>query len=191
MSPTLIYLHGFNSTPNSVKALQMTDYLAKELPDIQICVPALPNTPAATWQMLQQTLADLGDRPIGLVGSSMGGFWAMKVAETYGHRAVVINPAVYPHFLLQQLLGLQRNPYTGEEYVLEPAHVDELQALGVPELQHSERIWLLQQQGDEVLDYRLALQFYHFARTTVEQGGTHAFTGFERYCAQIVRFLQL
>jgi len=40
MSPTLIYLHGFNSTPNSVKALQMTDYLAKELPDIQICVPA-------------------------------------------------------------------------------------------------------------------------------------------------------
>ena len=51
MSPTLIYLHGFNSTPNSVKALQMTDYLAKELPDIQICVPALPNTPAATWQM--------------------------------------------------------------------------------------------------------------------------------------------
>jgi predicted esterase YcpF (UPF0227 family) len=37
MSPTLIYLHGFNSTPNSVKALQMTDYLAKELPDIQIC----------------------------------------------------------------------------------------------------------------------------------------------------------
>ena len=57
MSPTLIYLHGFNSTPNSVKARQMTDYLAQELPDIQVCVPKLPNTPAASWQAIQETLA--------------------------------------------------------------------------------------------------------------------------------------
>ncbi len=121
----------------------------------------------------------------------MGGFWAAKVAEVYGHKAVVVNPAVHPHYLLQQLLGPQRNPYTGEEYLLEPHHVEELRTLDIPVLQHPERIWLLQQQGDEVLDYRLALQFYHFARTTVEQGGNHAFTGFERYCAQIVRFLQL
>lgn len=191
MSPTLIYLHGFNSTPNSVKALQMTDYLAKELPDIQICVPKLPNTPAASWRAIQETLATLGDRKIGVVGSSMGGFWATKVAEEYGHKAVLINPAVHPHYLLQSLLGPQRNPYSGEEYLLEPKHVEELRLLGIPVLQHPERLWLLQQQGDEVLDYRLALQFYHFARTTVEQGGNHAFTGFERYCAQIVRFLQL
>ncbi|MFB0975169.1 MAG: YqiA/YcfP family alpha/beta fold hydrolase [Tolumonas sp.] len=191
MSPTLIYLHGFNSTPNSVKARQMTEYLAAELPDIQVCVPKLPNTPAASWQAIQDTLAALGERKIGLVGSSMGGFWAAKVAEVYGHKAVVVNPAVHPHYLLQQLLGTQRNPYTGEEYLLEPHHVEELRALDIPVLQHPERIWLLQQQGDEVLDYRHALQFYHFARTTVEQGGNHAFTGFERYCAQIVRFLQL
>ncbi|WP_024872370.1 esterase YqiA [Tolumonas lignilytica] len=191
MSPTLIYLHGFNSTPDSVKARQMKEYLTKELPDIQICIPALPNTPAATWQMLQQILADLGDRPLGLVGSSMGGFWATKIAEVYGHKAVVVNPAVQPHHLLQQLLGPQQNPYTGEKYLLEPQHVTELRELGVPELHHPERIWLLQQQGDEVLDYRHALQFYHFARTTIEQGGNHAFIGFERYCAQIVRFLQL
>ena len=191
MSPTLIYLHGFNSTPNSVKARQIAEYLAAELPDIQVCIPKLPNTPAASWQTIQETLADLGDRKIGLVGSSMGGFWATKVAEVYGHKAVVINPAIHPHHLLQQLLGPQHNPYTGEDYLLEQHHVDELRDLGIPELQHPERIWLLQQQGDEVLDYRLALQFYHFARTTVEQGGNHAFTGFERYCAQIVRFLQL
>ena len=191
MSPTLIYLHGFNSTPNSVKARQMTDYLAQELPDIQVCVPKLPNTPAASWQAIQETLADLGERKIGLVGSSMGGFWATKVAEVYGHKAVVINPAVHPHYLLQQLLGPQRNPYTGEEYLLEPHHVEELRALDLPVLQYPERIWLLQQQGDEVLDYRNALQFYHFARTTVELGGNHAFTEFERYCAQIVGFLQL
>jgi Predicted esterase len=191
MSPTLIYLHGFNSTPNSAKARQMTEYLAHELPDIQICVPELPNTPAATWQTLQHILNDLGERQIGLVGSSMGGFWATKVAEVYGHKAVVVNPAVQPHHLLQQLLGPQQNPYTGERYLLEPQHVTELRELGIPQLLHPERIWLLQQQGDEVLDYRHALQFYHFARTTVEQGGNHAFIGFERYCAQIVRFLQL
>lgn len=166
-------------------------YLADMMPDIDVCIPKLPNTPAATWDFLQQLMEDLGMRKIGIVGSSMGGFWATKLAEVYGLKAVAVNPAVHPHYLLMHLLGAQHNPYTGEDYELLPDHVNELKSLDITELLHPERVWLLQQQADEVLDYRHALKFYHFARTTVEQGGNHAFVGFERYCAQIVRFLEL
>ena len=62
--------------------------------------------------------------------------------------------------------------------------------VGVPVLQHPSGSGYYSNRAMKC-DYRHALQFYHFARTTVEQGGNHAFTGFERYCAQIVRFLQL
>lgn len=191
MASTLIYLHGFNSSPQSAKATMMKTFLAEAMPDIHVCTPKLPNTPTATWEFLRELLTDLGDAKIGLIGSSMGGFWATRIAEVYGHRAVAVNPAVHPHFLLSHLLGPQHNPYTGEHYELLPEHVEELKALDVAELKHPERLWLLQQQADEVLDYRHALKFYQYARTTVEKGGNHAFIGFERYCAQIVRFLEL
>ena len=87
-------------------------------------------------------------------------------------------------------LGPQTNPYTNEQFELLPAHMDELRALAVP-VTAPERLWILQQQDDEVLDYRKALQEYAFARLSLECGGNHAFTGFERYPAQIIRFLGL
>jgi predicted esterase YcpF (UPF0227 family) len=108
----------------------------------------------------------------------------------YGCRAALINPAVRPHELLCDYLGPQTNPYTDERYELLPAHMDELKALAVP-VTAPERLWILQQQEDEVLDYRKALTEYRFARLSLECGGNHAFTGFERYPAQIIRFLGL
>jgi len=127
---------------------------------------------------------------LGAVGSSLGGFMATRVSEQYGCRAALINPAVRPHELLCDYLGPQTNPYTGEQYVLLPEHMDELRALAVP-VAAPERLWVLQQQGDEVLDYRKALDEYRFARLSLECGGNHAFVAFERYPAQIIRFLGL
>ncbi|MNR10906.1 esterase YqiA [compost metagenome] len=95
-----------------------------------------------------------------------------------------------PHELLCDYLGHQVNPYTDERYELLPSHMDELRALAVP-VSAPERLWILQQQEDEVLDYRKALREYEFARLSLECGGNHAFVGFERYPAQIVRFLGL
>lgn len=191
MAPSLIYLHGFNSSPLSVKAQQLAGYVRETLPDIQVHIPQLPATPLAAWTFLQRLMDGLAGRKVGVVGSSLGGFWATRLAELYGCHSVVVNPVVHPQYLLNQLLGPQENPYTHEQYVLTDAHVAELAQLDVPSLQFPERIWLLQQQGDEVLDYRQSLAFYHFSRITSELGGNHAFIEFERYCAQIVRFLQL
>ena len=195
MKSVLLYLHGFNSSPGSAKAQQMAAWVATHRSDIEVIIPAQPNTPAAAWAAIEQTIADLVARygngfKLGAVGSSLGGFMATRVSERFGCRAALINPAVRPHELLCDYLGPQTNPYTGEQYDLQPEHIEELQALAVP-VTAPERLWVLQQQDDEVLDYRKALDEYRFARLSLECGGNHAFAAFERYPAQIVRFLDL
>lgn len=195
MKPVLLYLHGFNSSPGSAKAQQMADWVARHRPDIELLIPAQPNTPAAAWAAIEQTIEEAvvrhGQRlRLGAVGSSLGGFMATRVSELYGCRAALINPAVRPHELLCDYLGPQTNPYTDERYELLPRHMDELQGLAVP-VTAPGRLWVLQQQEDEVLDYRKTLAEYRFARLSLECGGNHAFMGFERYPAQIVRFLGL
>ncbi|WP_375056984.1 YqiA/YcfP family alpha/beta fold hydrolase [Zobellella sp. DQSA1] len=190
MTATLLYLHGFNSSPKSIKASLMEDHLRRHRPDIRFVCPQIAATPAAAWAQIA-TICDGLEGPFGVAGSSLGGFWATRVAQLYGVRAVVINPAVNPHILLSDWLGGQHNPYTGEYYRLTAEHMAELAALRVDAPGCLERIWLLQQQGDEVLDYREALDYYRFARVCIQKGGDHSFIGFERYCGQIIRFLQL
>ncbi|GGB35388.1 esterase [Oceanisphaera marina] len=187
---TLLYLHGFNSSPKSIKAQQMQEYLQQKRPDIHMICPQLAATPAAAWAQIQAICDDIQGN-FGVAGSSLGGFLATLVAEQYGVRAVVINPAVNPHILLQDYLGEQLNPYTDERYSLGEHHMQELSELRLDAPTCMDRIWLLQQQGDEVLDYREALDYYRFARVCIQKGGDHSFVGFDHYCAQIIRFLQL
>ena len=189
---TLVYLHGFLSSGGSAKAAQLATYLAAERPDIRYLRPTLPDTPDEAWAAVCGCLEPcLAQGPVGVIGSSLGGFWATCAAERFAVPAVVVNPAVHPQQLLHHFLGEQRNPYSGRSFTLLPEHMQVLAALDHPTLAHPERFWLLQQSGDEVLDYRVAVDYYRAGRVTLEAGGNHAFTGFERHCPEIVRFLQL
>ncbi len=101
---------------------------------------------------------------------------------------MLVNPAVVAHLSLEQFVGPQRNLYTGEAFEFTRAHVDELRALEVPALSRPDRYWLLVEQGDEVLDYRQAVERYAGARQTVLPGGDHSFTRWNDYLDAIVEF---
>ncbi|OOE88305.1 esterase YqiA [Salinivibrio sharmensis] len=192
MPSALLYLHGFNSSPQSLKARQMQAYCAQHRPDIEVLVPQLPSHPEPTVQLLDELIMRFSDtHQLGLVGSSLGGFLATWLSERYQLPAVLVNPAVRPYELLQDYVGEQVNPYTQERYTLEAADIDALREIDVPILSHPERFWLLQQEGDEVLDYRQAVEKFRASQQTVEPGGDHSFVGFERYCADILQFLEL
>lgn len=188
----LLYLHGFNSSPMSHKARVMREYCQQHRPDIKIETPQLPSFPKQTAEFLEDFVRrHQDDYHIGLVGSSLGGYLSTWLNSQYGFRAVLINPAVKPFELLQDFLGPQTNPYTLQHYVLEDVHIQELQSLEVESLSYPDRFWLLQQMGDEVLDYRQAVAKYQYCRATIEPDGDHSFVDFERYPQKIIEFLQL
>jgi uncharacterized protein len=186
---TLLYLHGFNSSPLSQKAQLLAEWLAHSYPDIELKIPQLPTCPLQTKLLLQQLFANPASSIVGIIGSSLGGFYATWLSQQTCCRCVVINPAVKPFELLENYLGPNHNPYTDERYVLESQHIDYLKAMHISPLPAPDKIWLLQQMGDEVLDYRQAVEFYAGCQQTVEAGGNHGFIGIQRYFQPIMQFL--
>ncbi len=188
----LLYIHGFNSSPKSLKAQLMSEYCQHHRPDINLVVPQISCYPdAASQQLVDLVETHINDFQIGLVGSSLGGYLSTWLNSRYGLKAVLVNPAVRPYELLADYLGEQTNPYTDEKYLLEAKHIHQLKQLDVADLAQPTDFWLLQQEGDEVLDYRQAVEKYQNSRKTVEPGGDHSFVDFERYPEQIIQFLEL
>ncbi|MEQ7919740.1 YqiA/YcfP family alpha/beta fold hydrolase [Xanthomonas sp. WHRI 1810A] len=174
--PTLLYIHGLNSSALSKKASQLTELMQRLGLGDQLRVPELHHHPRQAIAQLESAIAELG-RPL-LVGSSLGGYYATHLAERHGLKAVLINPVVNPHQLFDGFMGTQENLYTGERWELTHDHVAALAELEVPAPQDPLRIQVWLQTGDETLDYRRAQAFYRACALRIEAGGDHGFQGF-------------
>lgn len=171
----IIYLHGFNSSGASAKG----QYLKQQLDDITVLTPSYHYDPARAIDMLQHLIeTSLAlDSNIMLAGSSLGGYYAQYLAHYYRLKQVLINPALMPLSTLDNCLGENVNFYTGERYELKERHLDTLRALDVPvPCSEPATTLLLLDEGDEVLDYRTAVERYRAcAEVRLFDGGDHAF----------------
>jgi len=122
------------------------------------------------------------------VGSSLGGFYATRLAQARGARAILVNPVIDPERALAPYLGRQSNPATGEQYELTPRFLAELCALKVERITDPGRYLLLAQAGDELLDWRRAAAFYAGAWQFIQGDGDHAYRDFGRQLPLVLRF---
>ncbi|QTH64964.1 esterase YqiA [Psychrosphaera ytuae] len=187
--PSILYLHGFHSSPMSEKAQLFSQYIKQHYPQVSVIAPQLAVTPDIAINQVEALVEQHYPELIGVVGSSLGGYLSTYLHNKYGLKAVVINPAVKPFELLSDYLGPQIHPITDQSYTLTPSHMCDLQRIYQPFLKQPEKVWCLQQEGDEVLDYRMAVEHYKESKLTLEKGGDHSFIGFSNHLPQIVEFL--
>ncbi|GAA5315013.1 MAG: esterase YqiA [Candidatus Pelagadaptatus aseana] len=187
----LVYVHGFLSAPGSHKAQLTQQWLARYHPQIQYHCPHLSPYPQQAQQQLKDLMADLEGQQVGLVGSSLGGFWSTWLIEHYsGMNAVLINPSVRPFEFVSELVGeTLNNYYTDDTYQMQPEHAGQLREAYPSELVDKSRYWVLVQTGDETLDYRQAVERYDGCHVTIEQGGDHGFQDYDRHLPDIIDFL--
>lgn len=186
----IVYLHGFNSSPQSHKARVLAQFMAaRGLADRYAC-PALPTAAGEAVAVVEALLARHPAARFCFVGSSLGGFYATHLAEKHNTRAVLLNPAIEPYLGLRAYLGEQRNLHTGEPYALTEAHLLEWERLFAARITPS-RYLLIVETGDEVLDYREAVARYRGAEHVVIPGGDHALQTFPQHLPRILAFAGL
>ncbi|MBS4097277.1 MAG: esterase [Sulfuricella sp.] len=186
----ILYLHGLNSSPVSHKARLLAARMADLGLADQLRIPALHHDPAQAMADVERLLADAA-QPVTLLGSSLGGFYATWLAEKHGLKAVLVNPAVEAPQLARNLLGPQKNYYSGAEWLLTETHAAALDSLEVGAITRPERYLLLLESGDEVLDWRRAVEKFRDARQIVVEGGDHGFASFATQVDTILRFAGL
>jgi predicted esterase YcpF (UPF0227 family) len=184
----IVYLHGFNSSPKSAKARAPEKYLEKRGEAAQFVCPQLPPRPDMAVATIDAELARHA-RPITLVGSSLGGFYATWFAEKRGLRAVLINPAVEPHVGLRAHLGPQQGFDGGASYELTEDYLHQWKKLCLDAV-HPTRYFLLVETSDEVLNCGIAVAKYRGARQKVVQGGDHSFASFSEHIPLILEFAE-
>lgn len=189
----LIYIHGFNSSPKAYKANLLLDFLRTRHREVRFCAPELPFDPQRAMQLLDtlicQLMTEFGARRVGLVGSSLGGYYGAYFAERYGVPMVLVNPSVEPYVTLTRYLGENVNVHTGERYCLTAQHAEVLKTYQVEALSRPEDYLLMVQTADETLDYRKAVAKYCYCRQIIETGGNHGFDGFANYFDELIGFL--
>lgn len=191
-SKLLLYIHGFQSSPQSHKAQLTAHYIAQNELDCDIAIPQLDVYPQAALAQLLNIIEQNEGREISLIGSSLGGYFALHIAHRYGLRAALINPSIYPYETIAAHLGPQVQPYTGEHFELQAQHMEQLRAMAVKIRPHEyQNFLLLLQTGDETLNYAEAASCLYSVRSVIEYGGDHSFTGFSRWLPEIAHFLQL
>ena len=188
----ILYIHGFNSSPLSVKAVQTRDYLAAKHPGIGFYCPQLMTNSRGAIGQLEALLSSREPDTSRwyLIGSSLGGYFAHYLAEKYGFPAVLVNPAVKPYQLLRDYPAEQVQPYTGERYYIGEGEIDALKGLE-SNISLKNNYLVMLQTGDEVLNYRQAAEKYQDCHLNIQNGGDHSFVGYQEHLPDIMQFFQL
>jgi len=181
----IIYIHGFGSHGLGSKARYFRSYFKSK--GEAFIAPSLSYVPDLAIQTLEELIESYDD--VKLIGSSLGGFYTLYLAQKYGLKAVLINPSIYPYITLKKVLGEAPDFYDESHFEWRQSHLEMLKKYET-DLVIQEDVMLLLQKGDETLDYKEALAKLPTAKQIVEEGGSHSFDGIERYFAEVDDFLK-
>ena len=180
----IIFIHGFGSSGFSFKADRTREYFEKE----SVLAPSLSYVPILAIKTLEEIIEyGLKQGRVSLIGSSLGGYYAHYLSNKYNIKAVLVNPALNADIRLSQESGMATNYYDLSKFEWSSSHIEQLKALKI-ENPNEKNLMLMLQKGDEVIDYKEALEMLPNAKLILEEGGDHSFLGFAEHLEEIEKF---
>ena len=184
----IIYLHGFQSSTLSIKGQFIQAFCQNQH---HVHLPDLNMPPEQVLAHVSEMIACLDQ--VVLIGSSLGGFYATQLVAKHAVPAVLINPAMRPWQLFHDLFGSELPYGVNAQWTLDQTQLDQLEQMAVPFVQDADKILVLLQQDDEVLDYREAQRYYsnaaHQSMIMTEANGNHAMDNFADKIPMALQFL--
>ena len=184
----IIYLHGFQSSTLSIKGQFIQAFCQNQH---HVHLPDLNMPPEQVLAHVSEMIECLDQ--VVLIGSSLGGFYATQLVAKHAVPAVLINPAMRPWQLFHDLFGGELPYAVNAQWTLDQTQLDQLEQMAVPFVQDADKILVLLQQDDEVLDYREAQRYYsnaaHQSMIMTEANGNHAMDNFADKIPMALQFL--
>jgi predicted esterase YcpF (UPF0227 family) len=178
----IFYVHGFNSGKESTTGKLLQAQIGRPVCRVGYdCAKPFKDNLAK----LEDQVWDGSDGFDVIVGTSLGGFYAVELVKSLQTCAVVFNPAMRPKSQLRMFLGLNVNFATGERWVFEPSILDtypeELKApKGLPCMAFASK-------ADELLPGNALLAEKEFEAFKFIEGG-HRIVDFSKYLDTIVHY---
>lgn len=219
---TILYLHGFLSSPSSSKVTALADgiaqraqtnarqptgqgaaemtataevvEMAEDAPaqvDFVLAAPDLNVPPPLVDAYLRALASTYDPERLTIVGSSLGGFYAGRLANITGARVVLLNPCLNPWDFVKNETGERAIYGTDRRIFVAARFADDFRALAeaVPPVPADlKRTLAVLSTADEVLDWRLAWNALRGAGIILSAGDDHRIARFSRYVSAILNF---
>lgn len=198
----IIYIHGLNSDHTAEKGKILDEFCQKHFPQIKVHRPNLNHSSDQVEKLLKDLIAK--DEQTGLVGSSLGGFFATLMANEIGKKAVLLNPSMNPHESLKRFFPEEGKTFdelpndftamtTEGGWQMTKSDIVWLEKHHQSKAKHPENIMLIVKKGDELLDYQESVNYFsqdgNQSHIIIEDGGDHRMSDYDTKLAQTVQFL--
>lgn len=123
--------------------------------------------------------------PTEIIGTSLGGYWAMRMGKRFDIPFTAINPCLYPYETLKKYLGMK------EDYYGEPITLTKEIANSYKEYSKGGKGLILLDAGDEVLNsFHTQRVLTDYNKVVVYPGGSHRFDHMEEALEEIKEHME-
>jgi len=188
---TVLYLHGFLSSPASEKVRILREALSAKYPSVKLIAPDMNYPPRCIDTLLGEIAARIDLRETAVVGSSLGGFYALRFARRYGTRVTLLNPCLDPWRFIPDFVGTQTVYGTTRKLEVRAEFEQDFQDLNrvcPAEIAPGSRVLTLISTADEVLPFEKTLAATRGSRQVILTGEDHRISGFGRWVDLVMDF---
>ncbi len=185
----ILYIHGFGGSGEGVKAKAFREYFKNK---DKFIAPSLSYVPNLAISTLKEIIKNCQNEKINLIGSSLGGFYAIYLAHLFNLKSLLINPSIYPWETLERFTKEEKrglNFYDLSYFEFNNIHLESLKAFRVKNIK-KDLFFLLLQKDDDVIDYKIAFNIFKGAKVILDEGGGHSFENINDYFLEIEKFFK-